>query len=132
MPSEDPRNQPPGGAAEPASTSSGETGVTLVPAPPAATDQASTPPGPLAPPPIPRGEVRYRVQLIATLRAAAVYELQAELRDLVDAPVYAELEQGLWKLRVGDFTSRDDADGMRRRLVGIGFSDAFVVEFRGR
>jgi len=132
LPSQDPRNQPREAAAPDAGAGSAAgTEVTLTPQPPATAASAESSAGSLAPPQVPRGEVRYRVQLMATLRAGAAYELHAELKEILDLPVYVEFEQGLHKLRVGDFRARGEADDARRRLVGLGYADAFVVEFRG-
>jgi hypothetical protein len=84
------------------------------------------------PPPVPRGDVRFRVQILASVAFNTALRVRDELSKTFEEPVYLEREQEIWKVRVGDLRDRATADGIRRRLVGLGYDDAFVVEARSR
>jgi cell division septation protein DedD len=74
----------------------------------------------------------YRVQLFATTDSALAEARAAELRQLFDEEVYVELEGMLYKVRVGDCASRDEAALLRRRALGMGLEGAFIVDTRVR
>ena len=147
-PSEDPRNRPRSGGsgltpspvpkAAPASaspsvpgarpqeqpTGSGYGDLELKQLPPAAAD--------VAPPPVPKGESRFRVQVLASAVLNTAMNVRKEVSEAVDEPVFVEWEREIWKVRVGDLPDRVEADAVRRHLMGLGYDDAFVVEARGR
>jgi hypothetical protein len=131
LPSQDPRNQAGSGELAPED----ENSATPAPVPPPpepvkADPQASA--SSFTPPPIPPGEDRFRVQVLASAVSINAYRVRGELEETLGQPVYVEQEQGILKVRAGDFRDRVDADTLRRRLFGLGYGDAFVVESRGR
>jgi hypothetical protein len=144
LPSQDPRNQEGTGelprigdasGISPAQASPGATEGAGTPAPqPGQIERAEAPPLPpsFLPPPVPSGESRFRVQVLASALAANAYRVRSELEENVGMPAYVEQEQGIWKVRAGDMRERAEADVLRRRLFGLGYEDAFVVECRGR
>lgn len=93
---------------------------------------ASQAPSSFLPPQIPPGEGRFRVQVLASAIPVNAYRVRGELEETLGQPVFVEQEQGILKVRAGDFKDRADADTLRRRLFGLGYGDAFVVECRGR
>lgn len=109
------------------------------PAPPASSgfgdlqfEQISPPSGDFAPPLVPKGSSRFRVQVLAIAALKSALAAREEVAKVVEEPVYVEPEQQIWKVRVGDLPDRQAADTLRRRLVGLGYEDAFVIEARGR
>lgn len=127
-PSEDPRNRPqsnapalPGSVPPPAGQ----------PAEPSAR-KAPRPAADFAPPTVPAGVSRFRVQVFASVSLQTALKTREEVAGVVEEPVFLEREQEVWKVRVGDLSERVAADGIRRRLMGLGYDDAFVVEARGR
>jgi hypothetical protein len=80
----------------------------------------------VAPPPVPLGQTRYRVQVLATLDHDKAVTHRDRLQDHLGVPVYVDREQGVWKVRVGNERDRVAADALRLRLVQIGYKDAFV------
>ncbi|MBD3237401.1 MAG: hypothetical protein GF330_11895 [Candidatus Eisenbacteria bacterium] len=70
----------------------------------------------------------YRVQLFATSDRALAEQRAAEYREMFDAEVYVEFEGILYKVRVGDCLSRDEADALRREALGLGHEGAFIVD----
>jgi len=69
----------------------------------------------------------YRVQLVTSnvngeaRRAAAVAE------EMFDQPVYLDYEVPNYKVRVGSFAHRDDAEQYRQKARAAGYSNAWVV-----
>ncbi len=101
---------------------------------PAASDApaAPDPEEEYAPPPVPIGQARYRVQIFATATRAGAMRLRDEMTRTLAASVYVEHEPGIWKVRVGNYVDRSEAESMRRRIAGLGHGDCFVVEVLGR
>lgn len=148
-PSEDPRNRPgtltigggerrvvePGTPAEPrAAVEPGAPAGPGAQVAPATHDQPiiPDPEDEFAPPPVRSGDARYRVQLLASMGRATAMALREEMAGVLAIPVFVEHEPGIWKVRAGDFRERVEAEALRRRIVGLGYADAFVVEVLGR
>lgn len=70
----------------------------------------------------------YRIQLFATATRELAEARAAEARELFDEPIYVQAEGALYKVHVGDCTSRDEADALRRAALGLGHDGAFVVD----
>ena len=74
-----------------------------------------------------RANLGYRVQVVAsTLReeAEGVVEM---MKGLVRDSVYIDYVDPFYKVRVGDFTTRREAEEMQERVAGLGFTDAWIV-----
>lgn len=128
LPSEDPRNRPAGESPPAASAMRAARRI----AAPASTDGSAAGADPIGE----RGvvetrEPHYAVQVLASATTARAYALRAELEKALGIPVAVDSEDGIWKVRLGHEAERDAAEELRRRLVGLGYEDAFVV-FRGR
>lgn len=80
----------------------------------------------------PRGEVRYRVQIFASSSAEKAGSLREEIASRTGEPAVVEGEGGVWKVRVGDAMTREEAILLRRRVSAMGYHDAFVLEVRPR
>jgi len=72
----------------------------------------------------------YRVQLavLRSLNSAAAYARMMEKN--VEAPLYIVREEGVWKVRAGDFISKEQADALKNHLTEKGYSGLFVAEDR--
>lgn len=72
--------------------------------------------------------VGYRVQVFAARDrdAAAAFARELEGR-LEGEPVYVERVEPWWKVRVGDFRSREEAERLRDRLLAAGIEGAWTV-----
>jgi|GEM_PF-5076244 len=156
LPSEDPRNRPrsgapempvlnpPGGASASQSPASAAQSSASTRTPPVAKAEDTPDPCPvvggpsgdpaarLLPPPVPAGEVRFRVQVFASTNSLSAFSMRDETARTVAEPVYVEQEGGIWKVRLGDCKSLQEAHALRRRVKGLGYDDAFVLEVRGR
>ncbi|MBD3402050.1 hypothetical protein GF420_04080 [candidate division GN15 bacterium] len=69
----------------------------------------------------------YRVQLFtAKLFSDARTEVQIA-EEIFDQPVYLDYEVPYFKVRVGNFSERDNAERYRRQAQGAGYDNAWVV-----
>ena len=122
LPSEDPQNQP--GAEKPKSV---RMDVRPMYEPP----REIAPENPFPPPLVPPGETRYRVQVLASTFPESALRLREELAAIFGEEVYIEASRGIWKVQVGDEREQASAQSLRRRLIGLGYEDAFIVESNG-
>jgi len=76
----------------------------------------------------------YRVQIYSFRGRTPAIKAQRQVKDRVkELPieVHLEKETAYYKIRVGDFTSKSDADRLARILkTQIGYRDAWVVKTR--
>lgn len=71
----------------------------------------------------------YRVQVFAAEDQASAGAAAGRVRESAgDAPVYVERDEPWYKVRVGDFASREAAEPLRRRLIEAGFVEAWTVQ----
>lgn len=72
----------------------------------------------------------FRVQIIATqnLEKATLLEEEAKSKFSMNGHnTYLIFEAPLYKLRIGDFTSRDQADELKTQALKYGYREAFIV-----
>lgn len=70
----------------------------------------------------------YRVQVFASQDQPAADDFARQIEErLPSEPVYVEWDEPWYKVRVGDFTDRGEADRLRLRLVEMGFGEAWTV-----
>jgi hypothetical protein len=71
----------------------------------------------------------YRVQIIASSYQDNADNVAGQVRAAYPGTgVYVEHIQGLYKVRVGDYTDRAGAEAMRDRLRNAGYPDAWIVK----
>lgn len=72
----------------------------------------------------------FRVQLIATKNIEAATLTEQEARDIFDTmkhTIYLVFEAPLYKVRVGDFLTRNDAEEIKDTAKDYGYHEAFIV-----
>ena len=69
----------------------------------------------------------YRVQLFAASSEAIANLRAKEYQEAFEEEVYVEFEGLLYKVRVGDCSSRDEASALQRTAARLGHQGAFVV-----
>ncbi|HET9582197.1 MAG TPA: SPOR domain-containing protein [Gemmatimonadota bacterium] len=70
----------------------------------------------------------WRIQVFATRDQAAAREVARRAGEAVAGiPAYVEAEGPWFKVRVGDFATRDAAEPLRERLVELGWTEAWAV-----
>ena len=72
----------------------------------------------------------FRVQVFATQDRNRADQLQRELVLKFDEKVYIIFEAPNYKLRVGDFLDRENAEILRMRLVSSDFPSSWIVRTR--
>jgi len=70
----------------------------------------------------------YRVQIFAFESMERAEAAAEEARIRLDLPVYVEYVPPFYKVRVGDFIEREEAERIRDKLRLTGYPDAFLVE----
>jgi cell division protein FtsN len=63
-------------------------------------------------------DIGYRIQVFASSDKAAAEKVKQEVGAASGMPVYVDYEEGLYKVRAGDFLERKEAAEARQRLVG--------------
>jgi len=79
---------------------------------------------------IPKETNGFRVQIIATqdYEKATILEEKAKTQFLpVGHNTYLSFEAPLYKIRIGDFVKRDDADELKNTAKDFGYKEAFIV-----
>jgi cell division septation protein DedD len=71
---------------------------------------------------------RFSVQVAACSTPEAAAGVAAELRGLLEQPVFVDSEGAYHKVRVGSFENREQALALQASVRALGWSDAWVVE----
>jgi cell division protein FtsN len=70
----------------------------------------------------------WRIQIFAARDEATAAGMGRRAGDAVaGVPVYVEAEGPWFKVRLGDFATREAAEPLRERLVGLGWTEAWAV-----
>ncbi len=71
----------------------------------------------------------YRVQVFATIYKDKAEKIRSEVQEKVAFPVYIEEIPPFYKIRIGDFQKREDAEQFLTTVQkSLGYADAFVAE----
>lgn len=87
-----------------------------------------TPPPPTPPTPPPSQILGFRVQIFASSTEGNANRIAGDARPSFDETIYVEHIAPYYKVRVGDFLTRGEADMVKNKAQQIGFRGAFVVE----
>ncbi|MEO0281201.1 MAG: SPOR domain-containing protein [candidate division WOR-3 bacterium] len=69
----------------------------------------------------------YKVQIFATYDEAKAYKVRDEAKTKFAEDVYVEYIPPYYKVRIGHFKTKEDADRFRDLVKDKGYSDAFTV-----
>ena len=70
----------------------------------------------------------FRIQIGSMTNQEDASEIEREaMLQFEDANVYLEFETPYYKIRVGDFEHRHDAEALQKKAVGLGYGDAWIV-----
>lgn len=72
----------------------------------------------------------YRVQIIATRSSTKADDLKAALIQKTSLPVYISFESPNYKVRVGNYLTRKEADKAQKTIRSLGYKTAWVVQSR--
>lgn len=72
-------------------------------------------------------EKGYRVQIIISQNEDELIEIQDKIMQKTDEKIYIIFELPNYKLRIGNFISRKEAENFQRKIVKLGYKTAWVV-----
>jgi hypothetical protein len=73
-------------------------------------------------------EYGFRVQLYATRDVEKAKKVAESARNIFSMQTYIEYQDPYYKVRLGDFRTREEAERMRYNVTSGGFEDAWIVE----
>jgi len=69
----------------------------------------------------------FTIQVAAASGEEAAAAIAASAEEALRAPVFVDHLDGFWKVRVGAFATREDAEAMLGTVAGLGYPDAWVT-----
>ena len=69
----------------------------------------------------------YRVQIVISQNVNELEVIQDKLMQSVDKKIYIIFELPNYKLRVGNFLNRKEAESFQKKIVRLGYKTAWVV-----
>lgn len=70
----------------------------------------------------------YRVQIFASSTQEGADKVASEARFKFTEQVYVEYEPPYYKVRLGDYKNRSDAEILREKAKNLGYLDAWIVQ----
>jgi hypothetical protein len=134
LPTEEPLTPPPPPVEEPMAPEEEE--LVLIP-PPVAEEpimperpvrEPAVPERPVTPAPAPRTILGFRVQIFASNTEENASRVATDAREVFTDPVYIEYVAPYYKVRVGDYLTREEIESLKNKALGLGYRGAFIVE----
>jgi hypothetical protein len=75
-------------------------------------------------------ETRFRIQILASSQVDMARKEKVNAESIVKQPVFMASEQSLYKLYVGDFKTRAEAEAALPEVRKLGYKDAWVVSVK--
>ena len=69
----------------------------------------------------------FRVQILATSNEKSALDTEKKVEGRLGLPAYVSFEDGMYKVRVGDSSTREEAEKVRTKVRGAGYTDAWIV-----
>tara|TARA_Y100000031_G_scaffold150293_1_gene189432 strand:- start:597 stop:1067 length:471 start_codon:yes stop_codon:yes gene_type:complete len=69
----------------------------------------------------------FRVQVFATRFSKSADSIKTVLEEKLDEELYIAFDAPVYKVRVGNFTTRNEAENMKIRLSNLGYDTAWIV-----
>lgn len=69
----------------------------------------------------------FRVQILATSSEQSALDAKKRVENRLGLAAYINLVDGMYKVRVGDCSTREEADKVREKCRGAGYTDAWIV-----
>lgn len=70
----------------------------------------------------------YRIQLLASGSDASAQEVSAIAASKLGVPAYVDFVDGVYKVRVGNCPTREEAEALLAKCRGAGYGDAWIVQ----
>jgi len=84
----------------------------------------------ILPPPAPDEREYFKIQVLAAQNFAGAEAEKERLKQYTMRNIYLVKEMSLWKVQVGEFQSRSEAETELSMLRSIGWSDAWIIHYR--
>ena len=78
--------------------------------------------------PAPQKVYGFRVQIFASSTEENASRVAMDARDIFSERVYVEYVAPYYKVRVGDYLSREEVEPLKNRALSAGYRGAFIVE----
>lgn len=72
----------------------------------------------------------FKIQVLATQTYNRAQEEKKKLREYTEKTIFLVLERNLWKVQIGDFAAREEAEKERDLLNRLGWIDAWLIQYR--
>ena len=69
----------------------------------------------------------YRVQIVISQNEQELQDVKIEIEKSIDEQIYIIFELPNYKLRVGNFLNRKEAESFQKKIVRLGYRTAWVV-----
>ena len=69
----------------------------------------------------------YRVQIVISQNEQELQDVKIEIEKSIDEQTYIIFELPNYKLRVGNFLNRKEAENFQRKIVRLGYKKAWVI-----
>ena len=69
----------------------------------------------------------YRVQIVISQNEQELQDVKIEIEKSIDEQIYIIFELPNYKLRVGNFLNRKEAENFQKKIVRLGYRTAWVV-----
>ena len=72
----------------------------------------------------------FRVQVLATKQLAKAEQLQKDLLSILNQKIYIVFEAPNYKVRVGNFIDRNNAESFRQYIIEEGYQSSWIIRTR--
>ena len=72
----------------------------------------------------------FKVQILALERYENAVIEKIRLQEFTEKTIFLVNERNLWKLQIGDFSMRSEAEAEKNTLKSLGWTDAFLIRYR--
>ena len=69
----------------------------------------------------------YRVQIVISQNEQELQDIKTEIEKSINEQIYIIFELPNYKLRVGNFVNRKEAESFQKKIVRLGYRTAWVV-----
>lgn len=72
----------------------------------------------------------FKVQILALAKYENAVIEKKRLQEFTEKTIFLVNERNLWKLQIGDFSIRSEAEAEQNTLKSLGWTDAFLIRYR--
>ena len=76
----------------------------------------------------PQKVLGFRVQIFASMTEENASRVATDAREVLNDRVYVEYVAPYYKVRVGDYLTREEVEPLKNKALELGYRGAFIVE----